>query len=138
MRPRLLLDTCAAIWIARGEGLSDAGVATLAEALEAGDDVWMSPVTAWEVGLLAARGRLQLAMRPDDWFDDLVGTEGLGLAPTPPRVLVESSFLPGQPPNDPADRVMIATAREHGAVLLTRDRQLLAYGAAGHMRVAAC
>jgi PIN domain nuclease of toxin-antitoxin system len=60
------------------------------------------------------------------------------LADMPPDVLIASSFLPGVPPRDPADRIIAATARDLGATLITRDRALLAYGGQGHLNVVAC
>jgi PIN domain nuclease of toxin-antitoxin system len=53
-------------------------------------------------------------------------------------LLIASSFLPGKPPRDPFDRIIIATARNYDCILLTRDRALLEYGEQGHVRVMAC
>jgi PIN domain nuclease of toxin-antitoxin system len=52
--------------------------------------------------------------------------------------LIASSFLPGKPPRDPADRIIAATARDLGATLVTRDRALLDYGSQGHIAVLEC
>ncbi len=60
------------------------------------------------------------------------------LAKMPPEVLIESSFLPGEPPADPADRIIIATAREFGMRIVTRDRAMLSYARAGHAEAIAC
>jgi PIN domain nuclease of toxin-antitoxin system len=60
------------------------------------------------------------------------------LAEMSPDVLIASSFLPGKPPRDPADRIIAATARDLGATLITRDRALLGYGKQGHLSVAGC
>jgi PIN domain nuclease of toxin-antitoxin system len=49
-----------------------------------------------------------------------------------------ASFLPGDFHNDPADRFLVATARVMGVALLTRDRKILDYAAAGHVRAIAC
>jgi PIN domain nuclease of toxin-antitoxin system len=51
---------------------------------------------------------------------------------------MESSFLPGSIHNDPADRIIAATAREYGFTVMTRDRALLAYAAEGHLSALAC
>lgn len=56
----------------------------------------------------------------------------------PPRTLIASSFLPGDPPSDPADRIIAATARAENLVVVTRDRELRAYGSEGHMKILAC
>jgi PIN domain nuclease of toxin-antitoxin system len=55
-----------------------------------------------------------------------------------PDVLIASSFLPGSPPSDPIDRIIIATARENDLTLVTRDRKILAYGEAGYISVLKC
>jgi PIN domain nuclease of toxin-antitoxin system len=60
------------------------------------------------------------------------------LAELSPDILIASSFLPGKPPRDPADRILLATARDHGATLITRDRALLQYGAEGQVSTIAC
>jgi PIN domain nuclease of toxin-antitoxin system len=63
---------------------------------------------------------------------------GLRLAAMRPDVLIASSGLPGSPPNDPADRIIVTTAREHLFRLVTRDRLLLNYAAQGYCRALAC
>jgi PIN domain nuclease of toxin-antitoxin system len=88
--------------------------------------------------LLVARQRLNLLMTPERWFQRLLGQPGVRLADMSPDLLIASSFLPGKPPRDPADRILAATARDLGATLITRDRALLDYGAAGHISVLAC
>lgn len=55
------------------------------------------------------------------------------MADLTPDIFIASSFLPGKPPNDPADRILIATARELAATLVTRDRAIIAYGEQGNV-----
>lgn len=138
MRSHLLLDTCAAIWIAEDSTIADAAVAALNDAAREGDPVYVSPITAWEVGLLVSRGRLASVIQPHIWFRRLLSGTGLRLAEMPPDVLVASSFLPGDPPRDPADRIIAATAREYGFRLVTRDQLLLAYAEQGHIQALPC
>jgi PIN domain nuclease of toxin-antitoxin system len=134
----LLLDTCAAIWITEEEPFSREAFSALQRAREAGDPIYVSPITAWELGLLVARARLNLLVAPHHWFERLLQAPGLQLAEMPPDILISSSFLPGKPPNDPADRIFIATAREYGYRLVTRDRPLLEYAREGHIQALAC
>jgi len=134
----LLWDTCAAIWIYEKAKLAPAAVDAMARAHREGVPSYISPITAWEIGMLTAKGRLQLLIRPERWFANLFEVPGVALAPLSPDLLIASSYLPGKPPSDPTDRVMAATARELGATLITRDRALLAYGAQGHMSVVEC
>jgi PIN domain nuclease of toxin-antitoxin system len=100
--------------------------------------VFISPMTAWEVGLLNARGRLTMSMSPQAWFDALLAVPGIALADLSANILIASSFLPGTAPRDPADRIIVATAREKGLRLVTRDRGLLDYAKKGHLDALAC
>jgi PIN domain nuclease of toxin-antitoxin system len=63
---------------------------------------------------------------------------GMRLAPMPPEVLIDSAFLPGTPPRDPADRILAATARAASHILVTRDSELIPYAQQGHLRVLVC
>ncbi len=87
---------------------------------------------------MAARGRLNLLMGPERWFQRLLEAPGLRLANLPPVILIASSYLPGAPPADLADRILAATAREYDYTLVTRDRPLLEYAAQGHLKALAC
>ena len=90
------------------------------------------------MGLLAARGRVNLLMTPQRWFERLLEAPGLRLSEMTPNVLIASSFLPGKLPGDPADRIIAATAREYGYKLVTRDRPLLEYAKQGHIQAIPC
>jgi len=133
----LLLDTCTVLWLMSGEELDERAQATIDKAAQ-GDGVAVSPISAWEIGTLVRKGRITLALAPERWFNAVLELPGLSLAPMPPETLLASSFLPGDPPSDPADRILAATARAENAQLMTRDSKLLAYGAEGHLRVVAC
>ncbi len=120
------------------EPLAEEAIAALNAAWQSGDDLYVCPFTAWEIGMLAARGRLATGISPDLWFERLIGTEGVRLSILSPGVLLASNALPGKPPKDPADRIIIATAREQGLTVVTRDRLILGYAAAGHVLALAC
>jgi PIN domain nuclease of toxin-antitoxin system len=134
----LLLDTCTLIFMTERTRMAPAAVETLQAATEGGEITYVSPITAWEVGMLSSRGRLQLLIRPERWFSNLFEVPGVRLAEMSPDVLIASSFLLGKPPKDPTDRIIAATARELGATLITRDRALLDYGAQGYVAVLEC
>jgi PIN domain nuclease of toxin-antitoxin system len=134
----LLLDTHAAVWITDEQPLASAATEAIDAAYRAGTTVYVSAITAWEIGLLVARKRLSLAVQPERWFQRLLAIPGVKLAELSPGILIASSFLPGAPPNDPADRILLATARDFGATLITRDRLLLQYGQDGQVRTIKC
>lgn len=137
-RPALLIDTCAAIWIAEGARLAPEARAALAWAYHEQRAVLVSSITAWEIGLLIARNRYRASATPEAWFRTLVELPGFSETPLNTDILIAASFLPGRPPNDPADRIVLATARELGVPVLTRDRHLLRYAAEGHVTAIAC
>lgn len=134
----LLLDTCAAIWVANGDAIAQSAVDALDAAYVAGLTTYVSPMTAWEIGMLVARGRVSLPVRPQAWFERLLAVPGMAVADMSPNILILSSFLPGVQPRDPSDRIIAATARELGYRLVTRDQALLDYAADGHIQAVAC
>jgi PIN domain nuclease of toxin-antitoxin system len=136
--PPLLLDTHAAVWIVEDQPIAAAATTAVDAAHQAGSIVFVSAISAWEIGLLVSRNRLSLVARPERWFQRLLAIPGVHLADLSPDILIASSFLPGAPPRDPADRIILATARELGATLITRDRLLLEYGNAGQVSTIAC
>lgn len=132
----LLLDTHLWLWYAEGitERLRPASVRKLDEARRS-DGLIVSAISVWEIGMHAARGRIQLAVPLRDWVDKALGVPGIRLAPLDAAVAAESTLLPGEPQGDPADRFLIATARMHGVALATRDEGILEYARQGFLRV---
>jgi PIN domain nuclease of toxin-antitoxin system len=138
MARTLLFDTCAAIWFMEDSPFSTAANRAIQKTLAAGIPIGISPITAWEVGLLVSKKRLRLELEPLDWFERMVAEPGMQLIDMPPKVLIESSRLPGEPPSDPADRIIAATAREYRMAVVTRDRALTAYAESGHLDLIIC
>lgn len=134
----LLLDTCAALWIVAGANLEPAAEDAMDQARDLSEPVFVSAMTAWEVGLLAARGRFAAPFPPKLWFDKLMSIQFFELAAVTPAIFIDSCFLPGMPPRDPADRIIVATAREHGYTVMTRDRVILGYRDAGQVLAIQC
>ncbi len=137
----VLLDTCAAIWLANGDVLpAPVLAAIMAAALSAG--AFVSPVSAWEVGMLSkprgSRAALQFLPDPKTWFARLMAGPGIHEATLTPAIAVDASYLPGNLHGDPADRLLVATARHLGVPLVTRDSKLIAYAGQGFVRVLAC
>lgn len=133
----VLLDTCALLWLVEKAPFEEPALARVDGAAREGK-VHVAPVSAWEVGALAASGRLVLSMPVPDWFDAVLALPGVRLLELGPRIQIDSSFLPGQPPGDFVDRLLIAAARARSLSLVTRDRAILDYAAEGHARAIAC
>lgn len=134
----LLLDTCAVIWTGNGAEIAPAAIDAIDQSYDRRDAVYVSPFTAWELGVLVARDRIRLSQTPQMWFRAYLEKSGAQLAELAPETLVAASFLPAQPPRDPADRIIIATARARDLTILTRDRLILNYAREGHAKALAC
>ncbi len=133
-----LLDTCVAMYLIANEPMSKAANAAMDWSVDAAVPLRVSPVSAWEVGLLATRGRFKSSLSPQRWFERLRTMPGVQLCDLSGEVLLASSFLPGTLHRDPADRIIAATAREFGFTVMTRDRALLDYAAEGHLSALQC
>lgn len=134
----LLLDTHTAIWLVANQRIAREAEEAINAVHETSGTLLVSPITAWEVGLLVSHKRVDLLATPQRWFARLLAVSNVRLAELSPEILIASSFLPGTPPRDPADRILLATARDLGATLITRDRLLLKYGEDGQVSTIAC
>jgi PIN domain nuclease of toxin-antitoxin system len=92
----------------------------------------VSAITPWEIGLLVSKGRLQLGADVMEWIREALAKPGVQLAPLEPEIAVASTRLPFEMHADPADRILVATARHLGATLVTADGALLEFARQGH------
>jgi len=95
--------------------------------------LWVSAISTWEVAMLAAKGRVVFSLDVQTWMTQALEAPGLRLVPLSPEIGVASASLPGNFHGDPADRILVATARALTARLATADRAILAYGRRGHV-----
>ncbi|MCI0436958.1 MAG: type II toxin-antitoxin system VapC family toxin [Gemmatimonadetes bacterium] len=95
----------------------------------------ISAMSVSEAAMLEATGRITLSRSVDEWLASALTAPGLRLVELSPGIALESTRLPWEPHGDPADRIIIATARVLGATLVTCDDAILDYGAHGHVRV---
>jgi len=137
---RLLLDTCAVIYRAEGHAMTKASMIAIDRAA-ATNSVFISPVSAWEIGLLTRSdrpNRLELGADPLAWFARVMSEPGAAEAPLTFDVAFASTRLPGTFHRDPADRFLVATARALDVPIVTRDEEIEAYAKAGHVKLIKC
>lgn len=134
----LLLDTCAAIWITEGDTVSPAATLEINRAAAEGRPVYLGLYTAWERAMLSAKHKLRSPLTPKAWFDQFTSRPEVVVVPLTSDILIKSCFLPGEVHRDPADRILIAMARALDLTIVTRDRDILAYSARGHVRALRC
>jgi PIN domain nuclease of toxin-antitoxin system len=131
----VLLDTHALVWLLDGDRRISPAVAEVVRQAAATNQVFVSAITPWEIAMLVSRGRLTFACDVQAWLDEALAQPGIMLAPLSPVIAVDSVRLPGTMHGDPADRIIVATARHLRATLVTADTKLLAYGRDGHVDV---
>ena len=129
----LLLDTHVWLWLVAGSAdLTTEARLTIDEAAAAGA-LRIAAISLWEVALLASRGRIVLGKSIGLWLDEALADPGPAIDPLSPQIAVESYALPDVFHRDPADRLIVATARVANATLMTRDQRILDYAARGHL-----
>jgi PIN domain nuclease of toxin-antitoxin system len=89
--------------------------------------VFVSVISIWEIALLVQKQRLELHGSVERWSQDALAKPGLQLLPFSPRIAIESVNLPKPMHKDPADRILIASARIERMTLVTRDKDILKF-----------
>ena len=132
MAEPLLVDTHALYWYFQGAPQLGERQRRPLDRAFAESALYASVLTLFEFGEMIRLSRV----RPFDvagWFNR-AGAAGLGVLALDADSAIEAGRLPGAPPRDPVDRMLIATSRVHGLMLATRDGAILEYGAAGNAR----
>lgn len=124
----IVLDTHALVWWVNGDvRLAPTAKTTIEDTLAGNGQVLASAISAWELALLVQRGRIALAMALDEWLRAVESIEGVALIPVSAQVAAKSVNLPGEFHKDPADRMIVALARELNAPLITADEKIQRY-----------
>lgn len=132
----ILLDTHYWIWLQDDSGVEiPARIRSDIDRAATAGRLLVSVISIWELGVLESKRRIELASPIEEWIAAAIATPGLQVAPLTPEIATESSRLPGLFHPDPADRIIVATARKMGARLLTRDERILEYGRQRHVPI---
>jgi PIN domain nuclease of toxin-antitoxin system len=120
----IVLDTSTWIWRA-----SDPKRLTSAarRAIDAAERALVSAISVWEVAMLVAKRRIQLDRPVEQWVDIALALPGIQLAALEPAIAVRSTKLPGEFHPDPADRIIVATALQNAASIVTPDERIRSY-----------
>ena len=136
MKAPLLLDTHALIWLMEGLSRLSRKARQLAEDAAKDGLLRVSAISLWEIATLESKGRISFDRDCQTWINEMLASPGLHLVPLTPEIAVQSTRLPGTVHGDPADRILIATARVLNATLLTADTKIRDYAKAGYLSVA--
>jgi PIN domain nuclease of toxin-antitoxin system len=122
---KLLLDTCAILWaVAQPESLSHTGRQSMADP---DAEIFVSVISCAEIACAVERGRIALDRHWKSWFRDYTELNGWQPVPIDPGIMEEAYSLPEYAHRDPADRIIVATARKLQLQLVTADRRMRDY-----------
>ncbi len=123
----IVLDTHTWVWwVSVSPELSSAAAEAIDDAAADGS-LRVSSISVWEVAMLVRAGRLELRMDVEDWVAESENLPFLEFVPVDNRIAAHSTVLPGSFHADPADRMIVATARTLGAHVVTKDRKIRRY-----------
>ena len=120
----MLLDTCALLWLVQGD--QHLSVETRAR-IDAASAVYVSAISAFEIGLKCASGKLKLPVPAAEWFKAIVDHHNLGILPLDWGICIAATELPPIH-RDPCDRFIIAAAKSQGLKVVTGDPVFALYG----------
>lgn len=124
----IVLDTHVLLWWANGsDALSDAAGQAIKKTLAQMGEIIISSISAWEISMLINKGRLILSMDAASWIDEVSQIDGVRFVPVDNEIGIQSTNLPGAFHQDPADRMIVATARSLAVPLVTADKKIINY-----------
>ena len=123
----IVLDTHALIWWATNDAALSKKAKKAIERERAGGEIIISAISAWEIAMLVERETVAFSMDVEDWLATVPQIPGVSFAPVDVDISVKSVQLPGEFHKDPADRLIVATARKFAAPLVTKDLKIRAY-----------
>lgn len=87
----------------------------------------IASISLWEFAMMVSNGKVEIRIPPDQWLDYAVNKTGIEVFELIPKVAIESCNLPGKFHKDPADRIIVATARINNLIIITKDRKIINY-----------
>lgn len=124
---KYLLDTHTWIWWNINPGKLSEKVKMLIYDIEGYDELLLSAISPWEFSKLLEKKRLGISCDPEDWIKAALDMPKLRVIQLSPILAYRSTVLPQPFHDDPADQIIVASAREENATILTVDQKILAY-----------
>ncbi len=123
----IVLDTHVLVWWVNGDDtLSRKARQAIQKELDGGEII-VSAISAWEIAMLVEREKLVLSMDVESWLATVAEIDAVRIVPVDVAISLKSVSLPGEFHKDPADRMIVATARRLAAPLVTKDEKIRAY-----------
>jgi PIN domain nuclease of toxin-antitoxin system len=122
-----LIDTHAWLWWVTADKRLSRRARAAVEGAQRSETLWLSTISIWEIAKKVEKRQLVLDREVDAWLDQALAQPGLQVVEVNRVVLVDSCRLPTPFHGDPADQIIVATARHRGAHLVTADARIRAY-----------
>ena len=124
----IVIDTHILVWWVSGDkSLSKPALEAINSTLASDGEIIVSSISAWEISMLIEKGRLVLSMDVESWLDEVSQIDGVRFMPVDNEIGIKSTMLPGEFHKDPADRMIVATARKLAVPLVTADEKIIKY-----------
>lgn len=123
----IVLDTHTLLWWVNVDHLLSKKAKTAIDRELEGGQIVVSTISAWEIAMLVEQEKLVLSMDVETWLAAVAEIEVVRFMPVDTEIAIKSVKLPGEFHKDPADRMIVATARRLAAPLVTRDEKIRAY-----------
>ena len=124
---KYLLDTHVWIWWHMHPQNLSRKITSLIKKKDRYEELLLSAISPWEFSKLLEKGRIGISCDPESWINSALDMPKLRLVPLSPVLAYRSTILPPPFHGDPADQIIVATAREEKATILTRDKIILKY-----------
>ena len=124
----IVIDTHILVWFVSGDGqLSAAAKDAIEKTINDDSEVIISSISAWEIAMLIEKGRLVLSMDVESWISEVTEIDGFRFVSVDNEIGIKATKLPGEFHKDPADRIIVATARKLAVPLVTADEKIIKY-----------
>lgn len=124
---KYILDTHTWVWWHMNPQNLSKKVKKLIEKIDGYEEMLLSAISPWEFSKLIEKKRIGISCDPEDWINTALNMPKLRLVPLSPALAYRSTVLPQPFHNDPADQIIVATAREENATVLTKDDRIITY-----------
>lgn len=127
MNKAALVDTHIWLWHLNGDPTLPSRVKKVIDACALENELYISAISVWEIAMLVSKNKIILNTSCHAWVNKSLSLPGISLIPLSPEIAIESCILPGNFHGDPADRIIVASAKIENLCLISRDEKLHTY-----------
>ena len=130
----IVLDTHILIWLLNSDKKISLKIVDYCTKVSKSNFLLISAISIWEIAMLEKKKRISFFQPISQWVEEVLSLPYIRIVELRPQIAIESCNLPGEFHGDPADRIIIATARILNVPLVTMDRKIIAYSKKEYIR----